>query len=207
MDAPLLRIQSLGWDGAHGSVIHAITADLGPGLAYVVGDEGAGKTCLLSLLAGRLSPSRGQIFARLEGRCDAGAQLGSLVAWIDPRTGSYDDLSVKDFIGRQEIQYPHWSQLVFDEIQYELGLEPHLHKFIYMLSAGTKRKLWLASVLAASTPITLLDEPFAALDKASIAWVKDLLLEVSDHPTRLWVVADYEVPPGITPGRVIALPS
>jgi ABC-type transport system involved in cytochrome c biogenesis ATPase subunit len=207
MDTLSLWIQSLGWDGPQGSVIPSLTAELGPGLVYITGDEGVGKTCLLSLLAGRLMPSRGQILLRQEGRSVAMGQLSSMVAWIDPRKASYDDLSVKDFIGKQEAHYPQWSQLVFDEIQYELGLEPHLGKHIYMLSAGTKRKLWLASVLAAGAPITLLDEPFAALDKASMVWVKDLLQEVSDHPTRLWVVADYEVPPGITPGRVIALPS
>jgi energy-coupling factor transporter ATP-binding protein EcfA2 len=72
-----------------------------------------------------------------------------------------------------------------------------------MLSAGTKRKVFLAGVLASGATVTLLDEPFAALDRASIGLVLELLQEAAAHPSRAWVVADYVAPPGVgLTGRV-----
>jgi energy-coupling factor transporter ATP-binding protein EcfA2 len=45
--------------------------------------------------------------------------------------------------------------------------------------------------------VTLLDEPFAALDKASIGFVLELLDDAAADSTRAWVVADYEAPRGV----------
>jgi ABC-type transport system involved in cytochrome c biogenesis ATPase subunit len=39
------------------------------------------------------------------------------------------------------------------------GLQPHLDKPLYMLSTGSKRKVWLSAALAAGAPLTLIDQP------------------------------------------------
>jgi len=39
---------------------------------------------------------------------------------------------------------------------------------MYMLSTGSKRKVWLAAALASGRPLALLDEPEGALDARSI---------------------------------------
>ena len=76
-------------------------------------------------------------------------------------------------------------------------LGPHLAKPGTMLSAGTKRKVWLAGAFASGAAVTLLDEPFAALDKASIGFVLELLDDAAAGSARAWVVADYEAPRGV----------
>ena len=76
-------------------------------------------------------------------------------------------------------------------------LGPHLTKPGTMLSAGTRRKVWLAGAFASGAAVTLLDEPFAALDKASIGFVLELLDDAAASSTRAWVVADYEAPRGV----------
>lgn len=63
-----------------------------------------------------------------------------------------------------------------------------------MRSTGTRRKVFLAGAFASRAAVTLLDEPFAALDRASIALVLELLQEAATHPSRAWVVADYAAP-------------
>lgn len=70
-------------------------------------------------------------------------------------------------------------------------------KALYMLSTGTKRKVYLAGALASSAAVTLLDEPFAALDKTSSDLLLELLKEAATHPSRAWVVADYVAPRGV----------
>jgi energy-coupling factor transporter ATP-binding protein EcfA2 len=59
--------------------------------------------------------------------------------------------------------------------------------------------------LASGAALMLLDEPFAALDKASIGFVLDLLEEAAASSTRAWVLADYQPPPGVPLAAVIDL--
>ena len=67
-----------------------------------------------------------------------------------------------------------------------------------MLSTGSKRKLYLAAAYASGAALTLLDTPCAALDKVSIRFAFRLLAEATQDSTRLWVLADYEQPEGMT---------
>jgi energy-coupling factor transporter ATP-binding protein EcfA2 len=78
-----------------------------------------------------------------------------------------------------------------------LSLGEHQHKPLYMLSTGSKRKVWLAAAFAAGAPVTLLDVPFASLDKASIRFVTEQLCQQAKVATRAWVFADYEAPSGL----------
>lgn len=87
------------------------------------------------------------------------------------------------------------------------ALAPHLPKSIYMLSTGTKRKVFLAAAFASGAAVTLLDEPLAALDKTSITLVLDVLQEASHHISRAWVVADYVAPRGVVLAAAITLGS
>lgn len=80
-----------------------------------------------------------------------------------------------------------------------------MNKQLYMFSAGSKRKVWLAAAFASGAAVTLLDEPFAALDKASIGFVVELLEDAADHPERAWVIADYEAPGDVRLASVIDL--
>ena len=85
------------------------------------------------------------------------------------------------------------------------GLDAHLPKSLYMLSTGTKRKVFFAAAFASGAAVTLLDEPFAALDRVSIDAVLKLLREAAAHPSRAVVVADYLAPRGVALATTIAL--
>ena len=50
-----------------------------------------------------------------------------------------------------------------------------------------------------------MDQPFAALDSASIKVVSAFLHDMGHHPTRSWVVADYEADARLPWRRVISL--
>lgn len=49
-----------------------------------------------------------------------------------------------------------------------LSSQEHAGMCLYMLSSGTRRKVLLAAVLASGAALTLLDEPFATLDRPSV---------------------------------------
>lgn len=178
--------------------------DLAPGVTWVGGDESTGKTTLLRLLAGELLPQSGSLRLH-DGTTLAGhgVTYRNQVAWADPRSAAFDALTPAAYWDSQRTRYQGWNASLLAELIDGLALEPHLPKALYMLSAGTKRKVFLAGVLASGATVTLLDEPFAALDRASIGLVLELLQEAAAHPSRAWVVADYVAPPGVgLTGRV-----
>jgi heme exporter protein A len=100
---------------------------------------------------------------------------------------------------------PAADKQVLDDLIKALSLEPHLDKQLFMLSTGSKRKVWLAAAFASGATVMLLDQPFAALDKASRDVVTALLQRAAGDPLRACVIADYEAPVGVQLAAIIDL--
>jgi ABC-type multidrug transport system ATPase subunit len=176
-----------------------------PGVTWVGGGEGRGKSSLLRLLAGDLR-APGAVLQLPD--CAFPAQpaaYGQQVFWMDARTTAHDAVAARQFLHATAARYPKWDAMLQSHLVDVLGLTPHIDKPLYMHSTGSKRKVWLAAALASGATLTLLDEPFAALDKSSIRRILELLQEAAQHTHRAWVVADYEAPPGVALAHTIDL--
>lgn len=178
---------------------------LAGGVTLVRGDEGTGKSCLLRLLAGDLAPTGGDAtLAGLSLQRD-GAAWRRAVAWHDPAAPWDEQMRPQDLFAGLPARFETFSAEALDDLVDGFGLAPHREKAFFMLSAGTRRKVLLAASLAAGTPLTLIDEPFAALDKASVVFLRELLADMAGHPRRAWLVADYAAPAGVPLAGVIDL--
>ena len=178
----------------------ALSLALLPGVTFIGGDEGTGKTTLLQLLAGVL-PAGGRLNIQGVSLAQDPSAYRQRVAWLDPRNTALDEQTARQLFAALPDCDPGVLQAHIDG----LSLAPHLDKTLTMMSTGTRRKVLLAAVLAARAPVTLLDQPFKALDRPSIDYLLDVLTEASRHPGRACVVADYEAPPGIVLARAIEL--
>jgi len=69
-----------------------------------------------------------------------------------------------------------------------------------------RRKLRLAAALASGAALTLLDDPFAALDKRSGRQVMELLVDCADATHRVFVAAMHEQPADLSNAPVVLLP-
>ena len=113
------------------------------GLNAVTGDEGSGKTRLLSLLS--------------ESHSDA--------FWLDLKLPGCNSQTPLDVWAHWRHQCPHWNEALCLDLCEALGMRVHVAKRLDMLSAGSRRKVGLLALLASGSMITCLDQPFAALDQ------------------------------------------
>ena len=175
---PLLAI-----DGLTLGPIHNLSFTWPAGVSWICGDEGTGKTTLLRLLAGDIQPAAGQVVTP-EGN----------VFWLDLQDAAHDNSTVQACWDALRSCWSNWNDGLLQDLAEELDMAQHLDKRLNMLSAGSRRKVMVLAALASGATVTLLDQPFAALDLASIRILHEFLLEAAEHPSRAWIVADYEAP-------------
>ncbi len=189
MQSPLLHAHHL----TH-APIHHLSFTWSTGVSWVCGDEGKGKTTLLRLLAGDLQPHTGRVIAPEGG-----------VFWVDLQDPAHDHTTVQTCWDALRTHWPEWNDELLHDLAQELDMQAHVDKRLNMLSAGSRRKVMVMAALASGATVTLLDQPFAALDLASIHIIKDFLHEAAEHPSRAWIVADYEAPHDLPLASVLSL--
>jgi len=194
----VLQLDGLCFARGKQALLTNICVQIPPGVTCVQGGDGKGKSTLLRLMAGDLPPQRGSLRLKGLSPSDDAKAYRQQVFWVDPKNAdALDAITPRAYWDCLPSQYPAFDRDVLAGLVDGLGLSPHCDKAMYMLSTGSKRKVWLAAAFAAGASLTLLDEPFAALDMPSVRMVKELLAEAAVHPSRAWVIADYEAPEGV----------
>lgn len=157
-------------------VFAGLSFSLGPKDALVVrGPNGAGKSSLLRLIAGLAERVRGELL------CD-GAEVSRDWSTFHARLHHLGHLdAIKPALTVAEnLQF--WAALQggadrSDAALDRFGLLDLSDLPARLLSAGQRRRLALARLLAAPRPLWLLDEPTTALDAASIAVLTETAAE------------------------------
>jgi heme exporter protein A len=167
-----LVVRDLACSRSERLLIEGLSFSLGQGEALVVtGPNGVGKTTLLRVLAGFIPQDAGTIM--LEG-VEEGASRAQSVHFIGHRDGLRAALTVRENL---ELAPPLFGQsgASVSDAATQLNLTALLDLPVGVLSAGQRRRTALARLLVSRRPVWLLDEPTAALDKASQAMVAGLI--------------------------------
>lgn len=153
-------------------LIRDLSFSVGPGEAVVLtGANGAGKTSLLRVVAGLLKPMRGAV------------ELSGESEWADRLhlIGHQDGLKAGR-TAREELDFwCRWagaSGVGIERAVEILALGPLLPLPVRSLSAGQRKRLAMARLVAADRPLWLLDEPLAPLDAR---WRENLGLLADGH--------------------------
>lgn len=164
-------------------------------LAAIVGPNGGGKTTLLKLVLGLLTPSSGSVRVLGKPAKEAGPLVGYMPqhAHLDPKF----PICVMDVVlmGRIGHSLPFWSYSKTDKAVAERLLRD-LHMWEYRkthfseLSGGQRQRVLIARALAAEPELLLLDEPTAGLDFVFESELSGILVGLSDRLTVVLVSHD-----------------
>jgi molybdate transport system ATP-binding protein len=160
----------------------SLTVDKGR-IMVLMGENGAGKSTTLNILAGLLNPDAGSI--RLNGSPIFDAESGTetpaeerRIGYVFQRSAVFPHMTVRENIafglraqhcdpGTIPVRVSRW----LDNLDInDLGEVRASH-----LSGGQKQRVALARALATEPALLMLDEPFAGLDLESIVSVKETI--------------------------------
>lgn len=149
------------------------------GLLYVLGENGSGKSSLLRLICGLLSPEAGDVAWRGQDVRDTAELYRSELLYIGHLGGLKDDLTAFENLqtNAELAGYSKDAASVSSALQ-AIGVGRCANLPVRVLSQGQKRRVALAKLWLSACKLWVLDEPFAALDSASI----DILSQrISQH--------------------------
>ena len=158
-------------DGGQRTLLDGVTWRLGPGDRYgLVGVNGAGKTTVLALLAGRREPDDGRV---RRGKTVEVAELTQEVTELD-EVGDRTAVQVVDAEKRTVVV--DGKEMTAGQLTERLGFtRERAHTPVRDLSGGERRRLQLLRLLVSEPNVLLLDEPTNDLDTDTLAAVEDLL--------------------------------
>ena len=143
-------------------VLHDFSLALEKGKVYgLLGKNGTGKSTLLYLMAGLLTPKSGEVtFHDLNVRRRLPATLQDM--FLVPEEFQLPAISLVSYIELNSSFYPKFSKE--DMVKYLHFFEMDLDTDLGSLSMGQKKKVFMSFALATNTSLLLMDEPTNGLD-------------------------------------------
>lgn len=188
----LLRVSRLSFAYPGRAIVKDWTQDFGPGISLLRAPDGAGTSTLLRLIAGTLAPSAGRLTAAgFDAGNDPLAYSREVFAF-DAELEAFREQTPLDYFAHVRMRYAEREPAAWDRHIAGFQLQPHLHKPLYMLSTGSRRKVALTAALSVQVAVCLLDEPLAALDLPSIRHLAAALAGYAEVGGTAWLIASHQ---------------
>lgn len=183
--------------GSYRYVLRYLNITIQPGERVAVfGQNGAGKTTFLKLVAGLLRPSEGSI--RIGGAAPsmsgAGARARAYLGFLSHQTSLYDELSPTENLALYaELYGVQGAKERIALVLEKVGMTEARDRSVRNLSRGMQQRVGLARAILHQPAILVLDEPDTGLDDAARDSMKDLLDDEVEDRTVLVTTHNLEL--------------
>jgi len=175
--------------------VKSLTLSIGEGQIFgLLGPNGSGKTTLIRMLCGLLSPTSGRAAVGGYDVAREPEQIKRSIGYVSQKFSLYPDLSVRenlDFFGDVYRVPTTTAEQRKKELLRLCGLEGREAQLSGSLSGGLKQRLALACALIHQPRILFLDEPTAGVDPVARRLLWDLLFQLAQQGTTLFVTTHY----------------
>lgn len=157
----------------------------------LIGDNGAGKSTFLKLLAGHIFPTAGELrlfgqFAEQElRRCRR--QMGAMIE----QPGFFPNLTVEDTLEYYRIQRGIPGREKVEEVLKLTDIQEKRRAKCKKLSMGQKQRLGLAIAMIGEPRLLVLDEPINGLDPIGIAEVRSFIRNLCDSRGKTILISSH----------------
>ena len=167
----------------------------------ILGVSGAGKTTILKLLLGLLTPDSGRV--HIGDLCITGLPESEFmeqrkrIAIVFQGGALFDSMTVGENVGYRlfeegRLSHGEIEMIVLEKLRF-VGVETALDLYPAELSGGMKKRVAIARALAADPDFIFFDEPTTGLDPIGVYNICNLMLRLqADGKTTLMVTHDLQ---------------
>ncbi len=200
--SPLVEVNNLGFSRGSRVIYEQISLTIPRGkVTAIMGPSGIGKTTLLKLIGGQLTPDHGQVL--FDGQDIHKLSRHELfearkrMSMLFQSGALFTDMNVFDnvaFALREHSGLPEAiiRRIVLMKLE-AVGLRGAAQLMPSELSGGMQRRAALARAIALEPEMVLYDEPFAGQDPISMGVLVKLIKELSDALSLTSVVVSHDV--------------
>ena len=172
-NTPILQCRNLCKSYKRGRpVLNNLNVTLPAGkIVGLLGPNGCGKSTLIKLVCGLLSPDSGEIEICGIPRSE---ETNSLISYLPERTYFDNGMKVTDLLAYFSEFYTDFDVELAQRMMTDLGIDATAK--LRTLSKGTKEKVQLIMVMARRARLYLLDEPIAGVDPAARDYIMQTII-------------------------------
>ena len=158
----------------------------------IVGPSGCGKTTILSMIAGLIKPTHGEILVnnkKIEKTTTDTAymfQKDNLFEWLNIQKNVEIGLQIQKKKNKENITYVH-------NLLNKYGLGEFKKHHPRELSGGMRQRVALIRTLATSPSLLLLDEPFSALDYQTRLLVQNDIHSIIKNEKKTAILVTHDI--------------
>lgn len=163
----MLSVEKLGRREGRLQILQDVSFDWSRGVLAVIGGNGTGKTTLLRVVAGAVTPNAGKVLWNGVATSRAVRRRG--VIGYGPQERNLDlAITLREFLGLcADLRGLPGRPTKIAAVAEELGLVKQLDERLANLSGGGRRKAMTAQALLGAPELIVLDEPTSEVDYAA----------------------------------------
>ena len=159
----------------------------------IVGSSGCGKTTMLNIIAGLITPEEGKVTVRgrpvhgVDRKVGYTFQQATLLPWRTVRANVELGLEIR---GMPAAERRDKAQALLQQV----GLAEFADVYPHQLSGGMAKRVEIVRMLAIDPEVLLMDEPFGALDAQTKIHMQNVLLDLLQNlrKTVIFITHDLE---------------
>jgi ABC-2 type transport system ATP-binding protein len=155
-----------------------------------IGPNGAGKTTTIRMMGGILAPTSGKILIGGLDMAKDPVSAKKMIGFVPDRPFLYEKLTGMEFLHFSADLYdvsPDSFPQKAEQLLRQFALLDWADELIEAYSHGMKQRLIIASALLHEPKILVIDEPMVGLDPAAVRMVKDILKDLAQKETTIFI--------------------